>query len=304
MSAITSTVTSPIMELPAPIMELPVTSPDISDNHPANTPILEDYIQSKNNLPAKYAKFLQFGYFLLNHINSNSHTPLFDDHLIHHSLHLFNTTHNQIQFIHLFLQSSKSIHKTIRKTISIHKKNLAKNLGKPTVSPKPPSLPKKKSNKASKPSEVTTSEELGNNKDKKSKATNAVKEHIQSNNLILETNDNKEKEKKVKEVKEKEVKEKKEKEVKEKKEKKEKEVKEVKEKKEKKEKEVKEKKDKEVKEKKEKEVKQENDEDEEKEVSVFVYDDKQYLIDENNNVYDFESHDVIGSFANGVITFK
>ena len=283
MSAITSPVTSPIMEQQQQQQQQQVSSPHLSDNVPANTPLLDDYVKSKNNLPAKYAKFLQFGYFLLTNINSNSDTPLFDDHLIHHSLHLFNTTQNQIAFLNDFLNSSKSINKTIRKTISLHKKNIASNLGKPTVSPKPPSLPKKEKKKASIPSE-----EMSVTKNKKIRATDAVKEHIQSNNLKLETKDNKEKElkeKKVKDVKEKEVKEKK--------------VKEVKEK------EVKEKKVKEMKEKKVKEIKDKKEEkNEEKEVSVFVYDDKQYLIDEDNSVYDFETHDIIGSFVNGVITFN
>jgi len=272
------------------------------------TPVLEDYIKSKTNLPAKYAKFIQFGYFLLSKINGQLDTPLIDENLLFNSIHLFNTIDNQEAFVNEFLTSSKEINKTLRKTVVQHKKKLAKdNL--------PPKVKKERKPRVKPVVEVDESNPPVEKKSKGKKAKVVTQEDDLVNSLVqLAINDPviptttqptpiteptvtipsiepvtvppTEPVKKTKKPKEnKEVKKELKKEVK----------------KEEKKKGKKEEKKEEIKEEKKEETKDDSNDDQ-LEVSVFVYDDKQYLIDDNNDVYDFDSHDIIGTFSNGILS--
>jgi hypothetical protein len=257
------------------------------------TPVLEDYIKAKTNLPAKYAKFIQFGYFLLSKINSGLDTPLIDENLLFNSIHLFNTIDNQEAFVNEFLTSSKEINKTLRKTVIQHKKKLAKDNLPPKVKKerkprvKPVDVdnsnpPVEKKGKGKKTKIVTQEDDLVNslvqlaiNASETLVSPSLVTQPVTvppSEPLTIPLTEPLKKTKKPKENKE------------------------VK----------KEDKKKEKKQEKKNEIKQEkkNDSnDEQLEVSVFVYNDKQYLIDDNNDVYDFDSHDKIGTFSNGTLCF-
>jgi hypothetical protein len=284
------------------------------------TPVLEDYIKAKTNLPAKYAKFIQFGYFLLSKINSGLDTPLIDENLLYNSIHLFNTIDNQEAFVNEFLTSSKEINKTLRKTVVQHKKKLAKdNL--------PPKVKKERKTRV-KPVEIDNSNPPVEKKGKGKKAKIVTQEDDLVNSLVqlainptttpsteplvvpptepvtvpptepvtvpptepvtVPPTEPVKKTKKPKENKEinKEVK---------------------KEDNKQENKQVKKQENKQVKKKGKKEEKKEetkdDSNDDQLEVSVFVYDDKQYLIDDNNDVYDFDSHDKIGTFSNGILSF-
>jgi hypothetical protein len=296
------------------------------------TPVLEDYIKAKTNLAAKYAKFIQFGYFLLTKINSGLDTPLIDENLLFNSIHLFNTIDNQEAFVNEFLTSSKEINKTLRKTVVQHKKKLAKdNL--------PPKVKKERKPRVKPVVEVDESNPPVEKKGKGKKAKVVTQEDDLVNSLVQLAINGRETEvppttpslltqpivvppsepvtlpptepvtipstepvtvpstepvtvpptepvKKTKKPKENKE---------EKKEVKKEEKKEVK--KEEKKKGKKE----EIKEEKKEETKEDSNDDQ-LEVSVFVYDDKQYLIDDNNDVYDFDSHDKIGTFSNGTLS--
>jgi hypothetical protein len=275
------------------------------------TPVLEEYIKAKTNLPAKYAKFIQFGYFLLSKINSGLDTPLIDENLLFNSIHLFNTIDNQQAFVNEFLTSSKEINKTLRKTVIQHKKKLAKENLPPKV--------KKERKPRVKPVNVDQSNPPVEKKVKGKKTKVVTQEDDLVNSLVqLAINDPTtpslitlpsteplvvpvepvvpivepvvpvvpiveplvpivEPVVPVEPL------------VTVKKTKKPKENKEVK---------------KEVKKEDKKKAKKDNNptEEIELEVSVFLYNDTQYLIDDQNTVYDFHSHDKIGTFSNNTLS--
>jgi hypothetical protein len=281
------------------------------------TPVLEDYIKAKTNLPAKYAKFIQFGYFLLTKINSGLDTPLIDENLLFNSIHLFNTIDNQEAFVNEFLTSSKEINKTLRKTVVQHKKKLAKdNLPpkvkkerkprvKPVVEVDESNPPVEKKSKGKKAKVVTQEDDLVNSLVQlaindpviptttqptpiteptvtipSTEPTVTVPPTIPSiEPVTVPPTEPVKKTKKPKENKEVNKEVKKEEKKNGKKEEKKEEIKEEK-----------------------KEEKKDDSNDDQLEVSPFVYDDKQYLIDDDNNVYDFDSHDKIGTFSNGILS--
>jgi hypothetical protein len=102
-------------------------------------------------LPAKYNKFLQFGYYLMQslkdaegNINVNS-----ADHFIE-QIHLFDSLDNQKNFVQEFFDQSKDINKAIRKLNADKKKatvKAAKLAAKLASKPAKPSKPAKKNNK-------------------------------------------------------------------------------------------------------------------------------------------------------------
>ncbi|NBX00880.1 MAG: hypothetical protein EBR14_04465, partial [Methylophilaceae bacterium] len=277
------------------------------------TPVLEEYIKAKTNLPAKYAKFIQFGYFLLSKINGELDTPLIDENLLFNSIHLFNTIDNQQAFVNEFLTSSKEINKTLRKTILLHKKKLAKENLPPKV--------KKERKPRVKPVNVDESNPPVEKKGKGKKAKVVTQEDDLVNSLVQLAINGRETQVSpttpslitlpstqplvepvvqpvvvpvvepvippvepvippVEHV------------VPVKKTKKPKENKEVK----------KEDKKEDKKNNKKNDKKNNNPTEEiELEVSVFLYNDTQYLIDDLNTVYDFHSHDKIGTFSNGTL---
>jgi hypothetical protein len=296
----------------------------------STTPLLASPVQVEKKvrvpttLPAKYGKFIQFGYYLMNKMNAvesienqEEAVPLVDEQLFLAKLGIFDTLDSQQALVQEFFDTSKTINAEIRKMVHQRKRELAKadkpkkekkvRVPKVAVPEDPTAVKEPKKGKAKKGKLPTSEDQLVNelvqlataapSADKKADAMAAVNVLLKKTSPIAD---------KVKEVKEKVVKEVKEKVVKEVKEKV---VKEVKEKvvKEVKEKVVKEPKEKVVKEPKEKVVKEkapsaEPVEEDELQVSVFEFQDKKYLIDDNNNVYDFDTQDVIGTFANGVLS--
>jgi len=285
----------------------------------STTPLLvsplqvEKKVRVPTTLPAKYGKFIQFGYYLLNKMNAvesienqEESVPLVDEKLFLAKLGIFDTLDSQQALVQEFFDTSKTINAEIRKMVHQHKRELAK-ADKPKkekkvrvpkvvaeVDPSAAAVETKepKKGKAKKAKLPTTEDQLVNelvqlatatsppppatspNKNKKTDAVAAVNVLLKKTSPIAD---------KVKEVKEKVVKAPKEKV-----------VKEVKEKV------VKAPKEKVVKEVKEKPI--EPVEEDELQVSVFEFHDKKYLIDDNNNVYDFDSQDLIGSFANGLLS--
>jgi hypothetical protein len=100
----------------------PATTPV---NSGASTPVLVEK-KPPTSLPAKYAKFIQFGYFLVNKLNTESDTPLIDDDLLFNTLHLFEDINTQQSFVQEFFDSSKFINKNLRKIVQNHKKAIIK----------------------------------------------------------------------------------------------------------------------------------------------------------------------------------
>jgi hypothetical protein len=293
-----------------------------------STPLLvEKKVRVPTTLPAKYGKFIQFGYYLMNKLNAvedeeDSSVPMVDEKLFLEKLRIYDTLENQQALVQEFFDSSKTINQNLRKMMIQNKREIAKQnkpiKEKKTRQPRQKKevvqeegteeLPKEKKTRVKKVKAPTTEDQLVNElvqlasqqdlpqqiplpveeptsakKDsaKKNSAKAAVSELLQTVAPIpAEKSLPAKKEKVVKEkvVKEKVVKEPKVKEVKEPK------VKEVKEPK------VKEVKDTTV---------TPTDDDEELHVSVFEYNLQKYLIDDQNNVYDFQSQDIIGSLNNG-----
>lgn len=315
-------------------------APVVEENIKSNTPILKDkdelvventsdkeeegtkkVSRTRHTLPAKYSKFIDFGYYLLNKItldfiqDANNESVVLNEQMLLNKLHLLDPIDMQQQLVQQFFDESKDIHKNIRDVVKtqkkiINKENKVKKPRAPRVKkvkdtdntdtedvPKPVKEKKtrvKKNKTAS--SEDALVDELVNLAvgkptspttpsltDKKADAIVAVNAHIATIPPLVgkptvspttpSLSSDVVEEKPIKEKKEKPVKEKKEKPVKEKKEKP-------------------------VKEKKEKTDKlpsplpHNNDDDDEEElnVSVFIYDAVNYLIDDKNNVYDFNTH--------------
>jgi len=75
------------------------------------------------SLPAKYAKFIQFGYWFLKLINDDPNAPAVDEQLFFDKLNLFTSVDQQQTFVQSFFDSSKSVNKEIRDRISYRRKN-------------------------------------------------------------------------------------------------------------------------------------------------------------------------------------
>jgi len=71
----------------------------------------------KPSLPAKFNKFIQFGYFFLKQYNAMDGVTPIDETEFLDKLHLFDTVDNQQAFVQSFFDDAKNINKTIRKTI-------------------------------------------------------------------------------------------------------------------------------------------------------------------------------------------
>lgn len=340
---------------------------------------LEKKVRVPTTLPAKYGKFIQFGYFMMNKLNAcdgdEDTPPLIDEQVFLNKMRIFEPLEDQQAFVEEFLESSKQINDELRKMMLQRKRDIAKaakKSGGPKVPPETPSSKNKKSVKTKK----TTTDEAVDNTDPTQpvvKKTRAKKVKVTStedalvNELVQLAEGSASEEPKVSSLSKKEsaegtnglasliplpppskkesakaavakliaevpkiadpVKETKPKVVKETKPKEEKPkvekpkvAKETKPKEEKP-KVAKEEKPKAVKEEKPKAAKETtpvaeeitNDkegvsggtigspEEEELQVSIFMYEGQQYLIDDLNNVYDFTSQDKIGSLINDII---
>jgi hypothetical protein len=333
------------------VNKLPQSSP-VDENRVRTTPILkekevsspakeevvkEKKVRQHHSLPAKYSKFIEFGYYLLNKIafdfiqDSNNESVVFNENEMLNKLRLLDPIDVQQQLVQEFFDTSKQIHKDLRDIVKKQQREAKKLLVAAEKKTRQPRARAPKVPAETLPTEPT--EEVSEVKVKKTRAKKQKKESTEDalvNELVqLATGsgeptvppetpsltDNSLTDKKADaivatntfiasipplQVQEKPVKEKKEKP-------------------------VKEKKDKPVKEKKDKIVKERApgtevslavptdhtegvsgspDDDDELQVSVFQFNGTQYLIDDHNLVYDFNSHLKIGSLVNNSISFE
>jgi hypothetical protein len=122
------------------------------DNVKTGTPTLVDeaVVKPRTTLPAKYNKFLQFGFYLMKKINSDDENQVIDETLFLDKLRIFDTIDSQQSFVQEFIDSSKTINQTLRKMVQVHKKNIIKaaKVKAPRVKKvKEPKLPKEKKEK-------------------------------------------------------------------------------------------------------------------------------------------------------------
>jgi len=267
------------------------------------SPAVKEKKPRNPTLPAKFGKFIQFGYWFMKQLNDDTDTPAVDETLFIEKIHLYSAVDEQQTFVQGFFDDSKDIAKTIRQTIQQKKKDEIKAaklvLKEQTkASNKSEKKPRQKKDKTDQP-DVAETDDQKKPRGRKPKAKVLSSDDAFVNEMVQLANGQDQipsptpaaattpvKSKKEKEVKEKVVKEPKEKVVKEKV---------VKEKvvKEPKEKVVKEKVVKEPKEKAPTPSPQTNDQ---TPVSILELNGKQFLIDDLYNVYNFESHEKIGTF--------
>ena len=246
------------------------TTPILKETETDKSPVMEEVIVEKEDvpvekkvrqhlsLPAKYSKFIEFGYYLLNKISfdfiqdSNNEAVVFNEVEMLNKLNLLDPIDVQQQLVQEYFDTSKQIHKDLRDIVRKQQREAKK-------------LAAASEKKTRKPRAKKTVDEDPSNEEEKP------------------------------------VKEKKEKPVKQPKEKKEKPVKEPKEKKTKKSKE----------EATGTEVaiavpteQTPADDDDELQVSVFELNGTQYLIDDENTVYDFNTHLKIGTLINNNISLE
>ena len=306
--------------------------------------VVEKKVRVPTTLPAKYGKFIQFGYYLMNKLNATDGDedtpPVVEEKLFLNKLRIFDSLEDQQALVEEFFDSSKQLNTELRKMMQQHKRELikaAKVADKPQKEKKirqvkakksetdPDAPPVEKKVRAKKTKVTSTEDALVNElvqlasgepasssanppdlaspvpslSSKKESAKAAVAELIAEVPTIADP---------VKVTKPKAAKEEKPKVVKEEK---------PKAAKEEKPKVVKEEKPKAAKEEKPKAVKEvkpvvveekptvaeekEADDEEELQVSIFMYEGQQYLIDDVNNVYDFTSQDKIGTLVNDII---
>jgi hypothetical protein len=148
-------------------------------------------------LPAKYNKFLQFGYYLMQslkdaegNINVNS-----TDHFIE-QIHLFDSLDNQKNFVQEFFDQTKDINKAIRKLNADKKKasvKAAKLASKMASKPAKPTKPAKKNNKNTSSDDTFVSDIVSlatNNDNQKPKRKYNKKTNLDSDkNIIINADD-------------------------------------------------------------------------------------------------------------------
>ena len=77
------------------------------------------------SLPAKYAKFIQFGYYLMKQMNVAAETaPTLDESAFLNHIHLFDSVDAQQSFVQQFFNESKNINLTMRKTVQLRNKQI------------------------------------------------------------------------------------------------------------------------------------------------------------------------------------
>jgi hypothetical protein len=275
-----------------------------------STPIVSTPLQKEKKpraptLPAKFSKFIQFGYWFLKKLNEDSDAPAIDEALFIEKIHLFSNVDQQKDFIQGFFDQAKDVNKDVRLLVKQHTKDIAKaakadaKASKVIDKPKKERKPRAKKVKDDSPEDAFVNEMVQLANDSNTKTTKEPKEKV-----VKEAKEKVVKEKVVKEPKEKVVKEPKEKVVKEAKEKV-----------------VKEPKEKVVKEAKEKVVTtnivKENDnnlpnpkpnpkskskatkpshDNDQTQVAILNLNDQQFLVDDDLNVYDFHNHSLLGKF--------
>jgi hypothetical protein len=170
------------------------------------------------SLPAKYNKFIQFAYYLLDGVNKDG--VVIEPSVFFDKIHLFDNVQGQQAFVQSFFDNSKDTGKTIRKLVAQHKKDIIK-ANKPIKDKK---IRQKKT--------TTTTDSSTPNNDNKNKKTRSKKSTIEDslvNQLVNLANNGPELDN--------------------------------------------------------------------VSVSILEFNNVKYLIDDNANVYDFTSHDIIGKFV-------
>jgi len=98
-------------------------------------PIKVTDIKTQSRLPEKYGKFIQFAYYMMDNIIGLDDLPEDEERKMMREsflekIKLFESVEDQQAMVQGFLDNSKEIKKTIRKTISDRKKAIAKELTK------------------------------------------------------------------------------------------------------------------------------------------------------------------------------
>ena len=93
--------------------------------------VVEKKVRVPTTLPAKYGKFIQFGYYLMNKLNASVEgqedtPPMVDEKLFLDKLHFYDSLPDQQAFVEEFFESSKSITSDIRNLLQQRKRELAK----------------------------------------------------------------------------------------------------------------------------------------------------------------------------------
>ena len=111
-------------------------------------------------LPAKFSKFIQFGYFLMQSFkNEDGSFESLDEILFLKNVHMYDNIESQQTFVQSFFDQSKDINKTIRKLIALKKKDDAKAIKLASKPPKPVKEPKPKAVKEPKTKTKTVKED-------------------------------------------------------------------------------------------------------------------------------------------------
>ena len=114
------------------------------NNTNTNTNTTVEKKMRKPSLPAKFAKFIQFGYFFIKQYNAMDGVTPIDETSFLDKLHLFDTVDNQQLFVQAFFDDAKNVNKTIRKVVQAKIKADAKAAAPPKV--KAPRVKKPKAN--------------------------------------------------------------------------------------------------------------------------------------------------------------
>jgi len=261
------------------------TSVKSAASTPASVPKAEVKVKKPRTptLPAKFGKFIQFGYWFMQKLNDDHDAPAVDESLFIEKINLFSDVDSQQSFVQQFFDESKDVNKTIRQLIKDRTKEstkaakaAAREQAKADKKTNKPTEPKEKKPRVKKDKPAASSEDA------------FVNEMVQLANGTTDVIPNAEKPAKPT----KETKPKAEKPTKETKPKAEKPTKETKPKAEKPNKETKPKAEKPNKETKANHTPSELN----TEVSVLNLNDQQFLIDDLLNVYHFQNHSFIGKF--------
>ena len=123
--------------------------------------VVEKKVRVPTTLPAKYGKFIQFGYFMMNKLNAcdgdEDTPPLIDEQVFLNKLRIFEPLEDQQAFVEEFLDSSKQINDELRKMMLQRKRELAKAIkdaDKPQKEKKPRQPKQKKSEESTDPAVV------------------------------------------------------------------------------------------------------------------------------------------------------
>jgi hypothetical protein len=254
---------------------------------PASVPKVE--VKEKKprtpTLPAKFGKFIHFGYWFMQKLNEDPDAPAVDEALFIEKLNLFADVESQQAFVQGFFDESKDVNKNIRQLVKDRNKEALKAAkAEAKAATKVKKDPKDKKPRAKKDKPAASSEDAFVNEmvqlanDKPNNPTKIEKDT---------------KEKPTKDTKEKPTKETKQKPTKETKQKP---TKDTKQKPTKNPKDTKEKPTKNTKETKLNQNQNDTQNDHNTQVSVLNLNDQQFLLDDQLNVYHFQNHSLIGKF--------